>query len=588
MSVIEKQNIVVIGASGHAKVVIDILERENKYNIIGLIDSYKPKGMSIFQYKILGTENDLPDLIKNFNFNAGIIAIGDNWIRKLVHDKITQLVPDFKYISAIHPSAIIGKNVTIGQGTVIMPGVIVNIDSKIGNFCILNTKASLDHDGDIKKFSSLAPNATVGGNVTIGSFSAICLGANIIQDITIGKHSIIGAGALVNRDVEDYKMVYGIPAKVIRTINEGEKYLYHAEDFVKPKEVFEINSTLEEIYNKKDWDDVLKEIGYYDFYHTYDYHDLSKNDNETPLLLKYVENDIIIAIPLLIRKIENTNYKDATSVYGYAGPISKNLSFSFDNTQFQEKIKEYFEVNNFVSVFSRLNPFISGQCRALINLGTITRQGKVVNINLKLDIDIQRQNFQNRLKTHINKARRNCTIKRAASEEGLQKFMDIYYENMDRVHAKNSYYFKKDYFQKMVSSQDFKSEVLLAIDNESGETIAASQFVMTNNIVQYHLSGTKNDFLHLTPTKLLIDEMRLIASEKGYTYFNLGGGLGGKDDDSLFNFKASFSKDFKDFFLWKFICNQKVYDELVLKKGVDTDSNFFPLYRSLDDINVTL
>jgi lipid II:glycine glycyltransferase (peptidoglycan interpeptide bridge formation enzyme) len=138
----------------------------------------------------------------------------------------------------------------------------------------------------------------------------------------------------------------------------------------------------------------------------------------------------------------------------------------------------------------------------------------------------------------------------------------------------------------MVYSKDFKSEVLLAIDNESGQTIGASQYIMTNDIVQYHLSGTKDDFLHLMPTKLLIDEMRMIASEKGYVYFNLGGGLGGRDNDSLFNFKSSFSKDFKDFNLWKYICNQKIYDELVLKKGILDESDYFPLYRSLDDLNV--
>jgi len=586
--VFEKKNIVVIGASGHAKVVIDIIERENKYNIVGLIDSYKPKETKIFDYKVLGTEEELPILIKKLNCNAGIIAIGDNWIRKLVYNKIIKLVPNFKFIIAIHPNSIIGKNVTIGKGTVIMPGVIVNSDSKIDNFCILNTKASLDHDCYLKMFSSLAPNATVGGNVTIGSYSAICLGANVIQDITIGNHSIIGAGALVNKNVKDYEMVYGVPAKVIRTINKGEKYLYQAEDFVKPKPQIETNSSFDVLKDKSQWDETLNDIGYYDFYHSYDYHVLSKKDDETPILIKYSEKDIIIALPLLVRDIPGTNYKDATCVYGYAGPLVKGISFSFDNKFFHDKLIEYFNENHFISVFSRLNPFIPGQCRALINIGKIVRQGKVVNIDLKEDVETQRHHFQSRLKTHINKARRYCSIKKASNMEDLEDFINIYYENMNRVGAKKSYYFSETYFKKMLLSDAFKSEILLAIDNESGKAIAASQFIITNNIVQYHLSGAKDDFLHLMPTKLLIDEMRLIASEKGYAFFNLGGGLGGRDDDSLFNFKSSFSKDFKDFNLWKLICNQEVYDKLVKDKGISSNSDFFPLYRSLDDIIVNL
>ena len=563
MTLLKKQNIVVIGISRYTKVVIDIIEKIDKYNIVSIINPFiDNKEESPFKNSFLDIEAFYKSL-KHLNVNSGIIAIEDNTTRKLVFNKIKQMIPDFDFITAIHPQSFIDKNVKIGNGTIIEKDVRINDKSVVGNFCILNSKVFLKNDSNINDFSK-------------------------IVKISIGKNSIVSSGAFIKKEVGHLKIIYREPTKIIKNININNKKLYCIDSVFNDYKVIKNKVIFEVITNKEGWDEALKEINYYDFYHTYDYHMLSKAENETPILLKYVENNIIIALPLLIRKIENTNYKDATSVYGYAGPISKNLSFGFDNTQFQEKIKKYFETNNFVSVFSRLNPFIPGQCRALINLGSLTKQGKVVNIDLKQDIDIQRQNFQNRLKTHINKARRCCTIKRASSEEGLQKFMDIYYENMDRVHAKKSYYFTKDYFQKMVSSQDFKSEVLLAIDNESGETIAASQFVMTNNIVQYHLSGTKNDFLHLTPTKLLIDEMRLIASEKGYTYFNLGGGLGGKDDDSLFNFKASFSKDFKDFFLWKFICNQEVYDKLILKKGVDTDSNFFPLYRSLDDINVTL
>ncbi|WNH10957.1 peptidoglycan bridge formation glycyltransferase FemA/FemB family protein [Thalassobellus suaedae] len=269
-------------------------------------------------------------------------------------------------------------------------------------------------------------------------------------------------------------------------------------------------------------------------------------------------------------------------------PISKDLPYDFDNSNFKKCLITYFKKNNFVSVFSRLNPFIPGQCRAIIDIGTIYNQGKVVNIKINKDIETQRQLFQRRLKTHINKAKRHCSIRKVSTDEDLNIFMEIYHENMDRVQAKKAYYFSESYFQKIAKSDDFETIILLATENKTSSVIAGCQFIITNGIVQYHLSGAKNDFLHLMPTKLLIDEMRIIATKRGLKFFNLGGGLGGKDNDSLFNFKSSFSKDYKDFNLWKFITNPDIYNELVLKKDITLKSDYFPLYRVNDDINVNL
>ncbi len=101
--------------------------------------------------------------------------------------------------------------------------------------------------------------------------------------------------------------------------------------------------SIEIIKSKIEWDNFLKEVENYDFYHTYDYNSLSKSDNETPILLKYKENDVLIGIPLLLRNIPNTQYKDATCVYGYSGPISKNIPDGFDNSQFKEVLFQIFK-----------------------------------------------------------------------------------------------------------------------------------------------------------------------------------------------------------------------------------------------------
>jgi len=218
-------NIIVVGSSGHAKVVIDCIEKENKYEIIGLLDRFKEVGSSSFGYKIIGKEEDLQNLIKKHKIEGGIIAIGDNFIRYTVYDKILKDVPQFNFIKVIHPSAQIARNVLIGKGTVIMANTTISSEATVGNFCIINNNSSLDHDSEMLDYSSLAPGSSTGGNVKIGLFTAVSLGAKVIHGITIGEHTIIGAGSNVIKDIPEYVVAYGNPAKVIRDRLAGEKYL---------------------------------------------------------------------------------------------------------------------------------------------------------------------------------------------------------------------------------------------------------------------------------------------------------------------------------------------------------------------------
>jgi len=220
------QNVIIFGASGHGSVVLDCLEKEGKYNVIGFVDSYKRKGTRVNGYQVLGSEYDLPYLINRFNIVGGIVAIGDNWTRRLIVDRIVRVFPNFNFINTVHPKAIIGKDVMIGCGSVFMPGSIINANSIIHDFCIINTNASLGHDGVMESYSSLAPSVCSGGNLKLGQFSAISLGVNIINGIEIGCHTVIGAGALIVGNFGDKVIAYGSPAKVIRNRTIGEPYLY--------------------------------------------------------------------------------------------------------------------------------------------------------------------------------------------------------------------------------------------------------------------------------------------------------------------------------------------------------------------------
>lgn len=243
---------------------------------------------------------------------------------------------------------------------------------------------------------------------------------------------------------------------------------------------------LEIIHNKEDWDSFLKTISNYDFYHTYDYHSIAKTKKEIQILIKYKKGDIEIGLPLIIRNIPNSDYKDATSVYGYSGPISKGIKNHYDNSDFIKELMNWFKTQKIISVFSRLNPFIPKQHNLLLNCGEIIPKGDTVYFDLTTDMDLLRQNYQRRLKTHLNKSRRHCTVKVAESEKDLKKFIEIYHENMDRVNADKSYYFSNTYYKKIANSPDFKSEILLAVHNESKEIIAGSLFITSNSIVHYY------------------------------------------------------------------------------------------------------
>ena len=220
-----REKVILVGASEHAKVIIDMIEKQEKYELIGLLDANIPVGEMIFGYSVLGKEAHISVILAHHPEAKAFISIGDNWLRSIVKNKLLANFPKLNFASIIHPSAQIGKGVKIGSGVAIMAGVIVNSDSIIGDFTILNTNSSLDHDCQLNNFASLGPGVITGGKVQIDEFTAIGIGAVIKHGISIGKHAVIGASALVLNDFGNHIVAYGSPAKEIRDRKEGEKYL---------------------------------------------------------------------------------------------------------------------------------------------------------------------------------------------------------------------------------------------------------------------------------------------------------------------------------------------------------------------------
>lgn len=329
---------------------------------------------------------------------------------------------------------------------------------------------------------------------------------------------------------------------------------------------------------------ILDKIPNHDFYHTFDYHAISVQQSEKPVLITYQKGNEIIAMPLVIRNIGNTGHNDITSAYGYCGPIHNGLKEGFCNQTFITYVHDYLKEMKVISAFSRLNPFIEKQNLVLDGLGNVKDLSKVVSIDLCDDIHIQSRHYNPRLKTYINKCRKHYTVREAKTENEIKKFVSIYYENMLRVNAKDRYFFPGNYFLNLWKSNDFKARFLLAFDMENKELAGGAVFVEANHIVQYHLSGARKEYLKLNPIKLLIDEMRIEATKKGFSHFNLGGGVG-NNADSLLRFKTGFSKNLKTFQVWEYIVNPTIYNQLVKEKwgnsknGETPSKHFFPQYR---------
>jgi sugar O-acyltransferase (sialic acid O-acetyltransferase NeuD family) len=193
---------ILFGASGHCKVIVDLLLL-NTIKIEKILDD-NPVRETIFGIPV---EKNVSSISKA----DAIICIGNNKIRKKIAEKY-----DLYYKKAIHPSATVSKFTTIGNGTVIMAKAVVNADAIIGDHCNINSGAIVEHECEIGDFVHISPNATIAGNVKIGEGTEVGIGAAIIPGKTIGKWCVIGASSVVTHDIPDFCVVVGNLGRIIR------------------------------------------------------------------------------------------------------------------------------------------------------------------------------------------------------------------------------------------------------------------------------------------------------------------------------------------------------------------------------------
>ncbi|SEN46672.1 Acetyltransferase (GNAT) domain-containing protein [Mucilaginibacter gossypiicola] len=332
------------------------------------------------------------------------------------------------------------------------------------------------------------------------------------------------------------------------------------------------------LLNKEEWISYVGNSAEYDFYHTWHYHSLETAGD--PVLFVYEEADTYIGFPLLQRKIPGSDYCDLTCVYGFSGPFSNQKFDEIDEVlmeNFKTAFSNFLVNEKYVSVFVRLHPFYKQQ-KLLEKFGGIHENGKTVVFDLSLTIDEQRKKYRQSTMDAIKHAWKRGFRVEDETNTGLNTFVEIYTENMKRVGANSYYLFNEKYFSEILNTSEYEARLLTVYDKDIA--IASTIISFTNGIIQAHLVGARAEYLHHSPTKFLADCITQIGREKGMKYYNLGGGLGFKND-KLFDWKCAFSDFHLDFKTWRYIANPEIYQKLLQDKGIEENAevDFFPLYR---------
>ena len=202
-----KKKLLIIGASGHGKVVADIALQMEKWQSVSFLDDDVTikESMGI---EVIGKAMDAVNYISEYDI---FVAIGNNKTREKMQNDLEEFSTNIPTL--IHPSAIIGRQVQLEWGTVVMAGVVINCCTKIGKGCIINTGATIDHDNVIEDYVHISPGVNLAGTVKVGKGTWLGIGSIVCNNISITSRCLIGAGAVVVRDINETGTYVGVPIK---------------------------------------------------------------------------------------------------------------------------------------------------------------------------------------------------------------------------------------------------------------------------------------------------------------------------------------------------------------------------------------
>lgn len=320
----------------------------------------------------------------------------------------------------------------------------------------------------------------------------------------------------------------------------------------------------------------------HDVYHLPEYTSLdARGVDGTPVAYIYSDHEHVLLIPLVVRAIPGTSQRDATSSYGYPGPIS-TCPAGADHPFWREAVAAFgptLAAEGIVSCFVRLHPLLPARLDALQAHGAVVEHGSTVGVDLTLPAEALWRGIRANHRRQITSAMRNGLRVDFDAWSDLSEFIDAYHENMRYVDADPSYFFGLEYFHALRSELGGAAHLVTATHH--GDMIAGALVFECGGIVQYHLGATRTRHRDKQPLKAVIHQVIEWAGRRDNRVLHLGGGLGGRAD-SLFHFKAGFSALSYPFHTWRVIADPESYETLTAQGPAlagDRDPLFFPAYR---------
>lgn len=343
-----------------------------------------------------------------------------------------------------------------------------------------------------------------------------------------------------------------------------------------------------DIINPEDskWSDCLRDLPH-DFYHLPEYIKFSaKYEGGEPCAFYASDEKHMFLAPLLIKSIVDSKYRDVVTPYGYPGPVLTSITEKEEGLDvFVDRALKGFKTlakeKHLVAAFFRLHPLFELPTNVIGKHGQLIHHGPTVSINLLQTNEKTWTETRKGHRSEINQLRKRWLYTAIMDEwQYYDDFINLYIETMKRISAKSSYYFSKDYFYDLRTALQHRLHLCVVI-SPNHELAAAGIFIAEAGIIQYHLSGSSEKHISKAPTKLMIDHVRTWARNRGYQIFHLGGGVSAQED-SLYRFKAGFSRQRHSFYTFRMILDASAYTELNdkwLPLEDNLDMTYFPLYR---------
>jgi len=298
-----------------------------------------------------------------------------------------------------------------------------------------------------------------------------------------------------------------------------------------------------------------------------------------------------LLMPLLLRDLPADLHaavgeRDATSAYGYSGPVATPDIPPATLCETFALFRELARQRSLLTAFIRLHPLRSPPIDMLRELGTVVRHGQIVYVDLGKRVDEWWAETRSDHRRNLVRLRRLGYSVEMDDWNAYPDFRTIYRTTMQRVSANAFYYFSDEYFDNLRAQLGERLHICV-VRSPTGEAAASGLFMLTDGIAEYHLGGTAEAHFHVAPSKLMLDHARHWAKERGASVFNLGGGFGG-NAGSLQHFKAGFSKSQADFHTIRVIMDERRYEQLTtarasLLRGDGVSDGFFPAYRRTGD-----